>query len=253
MSKERSRNDMGLWRFYYVAATSPLFVTRMIFTEKRMMKHPEKYDSVRKFAFAKRIMKHMRDRGHVRTDYFGKENLPKEGGYILYSNHQGKYDAIGIMLGLDEPTGILMEKKQSERIVAKQVINLTGGYRLDLENPKAQLKTLAELAKDVEEGRRFLIFPEGKWGDNKNNLQKFNAGCFRSSFDSKSPVVPVAIIDSYKGLNGNSLKWVTTQVHFLKPIQYDEYKDMKKNELCDLVKERIQEKINEVLNTRKEG
>lgn len=253
MSKERSRNDMGLMRFYYVAATSPLFVTRMIFTEKHMMKNLDKYDVHKRYAFARKIMKHLRDRGRVRTNYFGMENIPKDGGYIFYSNHQGKYDAIGIMMGIDEPCGILMEKKQSERIVARQVINLTDGYRLDLENPKAQLKTLSEMAKDVENGKRCLVFPEGKWGDNKNTLQKFNAGCFRASYDSKTPVVPVTIIDSYKGLNGNSLKRVTTQVHFLEPIPYEEYKDMKRNELCDLVKERIQAKLDEVLNARKEG
>lgn len=253
MSKERSRNDQGLFRFYYVAVTSPFFVTRMIFTEKYMMKHPEKYDSVKKFKFAKTVMNHMKRRGRVNTDYYGRENLPKEGGYIMYSNHQGKYDAIGIMVGQKEPCAILMEKKQSERIVARQVINLTDGYRLDLDNPKAQLKTLSEMAKDIENGKRCLVFPEGKWGDNKNTLQKFNAGCFRASYDSKTPVVPVTIIDSYKGLNGNSLKRVTTQVHFLEPIPYEEYKDMKRNELCDLVKERIQAKLDEVLNARKEG
>lgn len=251
MSKERSRNDMGLFRFYYVAGSSPLFIIRMLLKEKRILKHPEKYNPQQKFDFAKSIMLHMKRRGRVNTNYYGRENLPKEGGYILYSNHQGKYDAIGIMTDFKTPIGVLMEKKQSERIVAKQVVYMTGGFRLDLDNPKSQLKTLKEVAEAVADGRRILIFPEGKWGDNKNNLQKFNAGCFRSSIDSKTPIVPVAIIDSYKGLNGNSLKRVTTQVHYLKPIYYYEYKDLKKNEICDLVKTRIQEKLDEVLGKTK--
>lgn len=250
MSKERSRNDQGLFRFYFVAGSSPFFVTKMIFKEKYYLKHPEKYDTVKKFEFAKQIMNHMKRRGRVTTNYYGHENLPKEGGYILYSNHQGKYDAIGIMVDQKEPCAILMELKQSTRVVARQVINMTEGYRLDLEHPRNQIGTLNELAKDVANGKRCLIFPEGKWGDNKNNLQKFNAGCFRCSIDSKTPVVPVTIIDSYKGLNGNSLKRVTTEVHYLKPITYEEYKDMNKNELCALVKERIQEKLDERLKMR---
>ena len=143
-----------------------------------------------------------------------------------------------------------MEKKQGTRVVAKQTIQLCDGVLLDLDNPRKQLEQLSELAQKVKSGRGFLIFPEGKWGNNKNNLQKFNAGCFRCSYESQSVVIPVAIIDSYKGLNGNSLKKVTTQVHFLKPIMYDEYKDMKRNELCDLVKQRIQDKIEEVLKKR---
>ena len=250
--KERSTSSMGLFRFYYVAGTSPLFVSTMIFREEYYHKHPEKYSKEQRFKFAKKIMLHMKNRGRVKTDYYGRENLPKEGGYILYSNHQGKYDAIGILTDQKEPCSVLMGRKQGGRVVAKQVLRLTGSETLDLDNPKSQIATLKKVAEQVAEGRRYLIFPEGKWGDNKNTLQKFNAGCFRCSFDSKTPVVPVAIVDSYKGLNGNSLRKVTTQVHYLKPIPYEEYKDLRKNELCDLVKERIQNKLDEVLKKRLE-
>lgn len=250
MSKERSRNDMGLFRFYFVAGSSPLFVSHIILHTKYVMKHVGKYTMEQRDKFVRRIYAHMKRRGRVKTDYFGLENIPEEGGFILYSNHQGKYDAIGILHGVKRQCGILMEKKQGTRVVAKQTIQLCDGVLLDLDNPRKQLEQLSELAQKVKSGRGFLIFPEGKWGNNKNNLQKFNAGCFRCSYESQSVVIPVAIIDSYKGLNGNSLKKVTTQVHFLKPIMYDEYKDMKRNELCDLVKQRIQDKIEEVLKKR---
>ena len=88
----------------------------------------------------------MKKRSRTDTIVTGKENLPKDGGYIMYSNHQGKYDAIGILLAHDTPGGVLMEKKQSERIVAKQVINLVGGIRLDFDDPRQQIKALSQLA-----------------------------------------------------------------------------------------------------------
>lgn len=169
--KERSTSSMGLFRFYYVAGTSPLFVSTMIFREEYYHKHPEKYSKEQRFKFAKKIMLHMKNRGRVKTDYYGRENLPKEGGYILYSNHQGKYDAIGILTDQKEPCSVLMERKQGGRVVAKQVLRLTGSETLDLDNPKSQIATLKKVAEQVAEGRRYLIFPEGKWGDNKNTLQ----------------------------------------------------------------------------------
>lgn len=140
--KERSTSSMGLFRFYYVAGSSPLFVSTMIFREKYYHKHPEKYSKEQNFKFAKKIMLHMKNRGRVKTDYYGRENLPKEGGYILYSNHQGKYDAIGILIDQKEPCSVLMERKQGSRIVAKQVLRLTGSETLDLDNPKSQITTL---------------------------------------------------------------------------------------------------------------
>ena len=33
---------------------------------------------------------------NILIDAFGIENLPKEGGYMMYPNHQGKYDVYGI-------------------------------------------------------------------------------------------------------------------------------------------------------------
>ncbi len=249
---ERSTSSIGLGRFYYVAGTSFVFVPRIVMQSGYYMKHPEKYNAEKRFKLAKVIMNHMKRRGRVKTMYFGRENLPEEGGYVLYSNHQGKYDAIGILTDQKTPCGVLMEKKQGGRVVAKQVVELTGGFLLDLENPREQLKTFKELEKKLADGGRCLIFPEGKWGDNKNTLLPFNAGCFRSSMDSKTPIVPVAIIDSWKGLNGNSLKKVVTEVHYLEPVLYEEYRDMNRKEVCELVKGRIQAKLDEVLGKREQ-
>ena len=57
-------------------------------------------------------------------------------------------------------------------------------------------------------------------------------------------------LDSYKALNGNSLKKCTTQIHYLTPILYEEYKDLKKTEISELVKSRIQTKLDEILEER---
>ena len=237
-------------RFYYVAGSSPYFVVHMLLKYRKYMNHPEKYNREDKYRLAQHIMDHMRRRGRTKTEVFGLDNLPEDTGYIIYPNHQGKYDALGIMLYHDEPMGVLMEKKQSEKIVAKQVIDLVEGKRLDFDDPRQQLRVLNEIGHEVAAGRKYLIFPEGKWGDNKNKLQKFNSGCFRCSIASKTPIVPCVLVDSYKALNGNSLKKCTTQIHYLTPIPYEEYKDLKKTEISELVKSRIQTKLDEILEER---
>lgn len=241
---------MGMLRFYYVAGSSPYFVVHMLLKYHKYMNHPEKYNREDKYWLAQHIMDHMRRRGRTKTEVFGLDNLPNDTGYIIYPNHQGKYDALGIMLYHDEPMGVLMEKKQSEKIVAKQVIDLVEGKRLDFDDPRQQLRVLNEIGQEVAAGRKYLIFPEGKWSDNKNKLQKFNSGCFRCSIASKTPIVPCVLVDSYKALNGNSLKKCTTQIHYLTPIPYEEYKDLKKTEISELVKSRIQTKLDEILEER---
>ena len=44
---------------------------------------------------------------------------------------------------------------------------------------------------------------------------------------------------------------MTSEVHFLEPICYEEYKDLTTRQMADLVKSRIEEKIKEVEESRK--
>jgi 1-acyl-sn-glycerol-3-phosphate acyltransferase, putative len=44
---------------------------------------------------------------------------------------------------------------------------------------------------------------------------------------------------------------ITTYVHYLKPICYEEYKGMKTQEIADLVKIRIEEKIQQEMQAHR--
>ena len=60
---------------------------------------------------------------------------------------------------------------------------------------------------------------------------------------AKCPIVPVAVIDAYKGFDTNSIQPITVQLHYLPPIYYEEYKNMKSTEVAEIVKNRIKETI----------
>ena len=56
---------------------------------------------------------------------------------------------------------------------------------------------------------------------------------------ARCPIVPVAMLNSYQAFDTNSIRPVTVQVHFLKPLSYEEYKDMKSTEIARLVRDQI--------------
>jgi 1-acyl-sn-glycerol-3-phosphate acyltransferase len=208
-------------------------------------KHPEKYSEEDCYCLAQEVIRRVKKASRVTTEYYGVENLPSEGGYIMYSNHQGKYDAIGIISGHKRPCSVLMDSKRSKMFIAKQFVDLLHGQRIDRESTRQQIRALHDLAAEVAEGKIYLVFPEGgyrpKGQDNTTN--DFKYGCFMSSLRSKTPVVPVAIVDSYKLFGINSLKPVTTKVIFLPPIPYEEYSDLKAKDLSLMVKEKIDNEI----------
>ena len=60
---------------------------------------------------------------------------------------------------------------------------------------------------------------------------------------AKAPIVPVALVDSWKVFDLWSLRRVVTKVFYLKPLYYEDYKDMKSVQVCELVYNRICEAV----------
>ena len=206
--------------------------------------HPEKFSEKKRYELDRHVIRIMCKTGKIKTVCFGRENLPKEGGYIMYPNHQGKYDALGIILSHDTPCSLVMDLDKSNSALVREFIDLVGGKRLDKSDVRQAMRIIKEVANDVKAGKRYILFPEGGYEfNNKNHVTEFKPGSFKSATMSKVPIVPVALIDSYKVFNSLNFMPVTVQVHFLKPIPYEEYKGMKTLEIAHLVKGRIEETI----------
>ena len=64
-----------------------------------------------------------------------------------------------------------------------------------------------------------------------------------SEIEQKCPILPIAVIDSFRVLDGKGSAPISMQLHYLPVIPYEEYKDMKPAEVAELVRQRIGEKI----------
>ena len=241
-----------MWRHYYLIVRTILILPGIIGKMRRLAADtgcPEE----ERYEYLKYVVDTMQRTGHIQTEAFGIENLPTEGGYIMYPNHQGKYDAYGIVSVHEKPCTVVMDIAKSNTIFIKEIIDMVKGKRLDKEDVKQAFTIINEIAEEVKQGRRYIIFPEGEYDNQKKNtLIDFKAGCFKATIKSQTPIVPVVLIDSYKAMNSFSVGKVTTQVHFLEPILYEEYKDMKTKQIAELVRGRIQKKLDEVICIERE-
>ncbi len=231
-------------RFYYVIVMRIFSIMYFVPKMAYYAKHPEKYSEQDRYDLALIVINKVRKTARVTTEYYGQENLPEKSGYIMFSNHQDKYDGLGIFAGHKKPCSVLKDKKRSNMFIAKQFIDLLGGQRIEKGSPRQQILALNAIAEEVRNGRNYLVFPEGGYGKKTNNsMTEFKYGCFTSAIKAKCPIVPVAVIDSYKAFGSRSLGKVKTKVIYLKPIPYEEYEGMKAREVCALVRSRILEEI----------
>ena len=238
-------------RFYSVIIFAIPLILYYILAAEYYVRHEEKYDEFKCYQLALRIIKSLKKRARIDTIAIDADKLPAQGGYIMYSNHQGKYDALGIMDVHKEPCTVVMDAEKSRVILTNSVMKLIRGKRLERHDFKQQTKELLALTEETKNGRRYIYFPEGKYEHNGNHLQEFRPGAFKCAKMAKVPIVPVAIYDSHLPFDYNSFKRVTTQVCFMDPIPYEEYKDKSTQEISCMVKELIENKLADLEENRK--
>ena len=205
----------------------------------------DKYPEQEKWDHIQYILKLGVTGGNVDLQVHGLENIPAPGtgGFIMYSNHQGLFDVVAIAATCKTPLGAVMKKELTDVPLLKQIRLCTKSFTMDREDVRQSLEVIRAVTEEVKNGRNYLIFPEGTRSRNGNAMGEFHGGSFRCALKAKCPIIPIAFVDSFKVLDQKGRQPVTVQLHYLDPIAYEEYKDLKTVEIAALVKSRIQEVI----------
>ncbi len=218
----------------------PYYVFGIWWSGKR--KH---YDEEKAYAFVKKVTKAANRAGRVTIKSYGLENIPAENGFIFFPNHQGLFDVLVFLESCPVPFAFVIKKEASRIILLKQVISALRSIAIDREDIRQSLEVINQVAEEVKKGRNFLIFAEGTRSRKGNALLPFKGGTFKSAVKARCPIVPCALIDSFKPFDEKSIRPVTVKLIYLPPIPYEEYCSMKTPEIADMVKNRIEAAIAE--------
>lgn len=219
----------------------PWWWIQLLWYSRKNDRHTEE----ERYALLKKITVNANKGGRVTIKSDGQENIPEKSGFIFYPNHQGMYDVLALIASCDKPLSVIMKKEVKDIIFLKQVRRIMRAKAMDREDVRQSLSVILEVSKEVAAGRNYVIFAEGTRSKMGNRVLDFKGGSFKAATKAKCPIVPVALVDSFVPFDKNTIRPVTVQVHYLPPIDYEEYKDKKTTEIAKLVKEKIEEKISE--------
>lgn len=211
-------------------------------------KHADKYTDEQLIKLVQFIVTRANKGGNVTIKAYGQENLPEQDGFIMYPNHQGMYDMLALVDAAKRPVSAVAKIEVSKVPGLKQIMACLRGFYMDRDDIRQSMGIIKKVTEEVLKGRNYIIFAEGTRSKLGNKLLEFKGGSFKAATKAKCPIVPVALIDSFKPFDTGSIDPVTVQVHFLEPILYDEYKDMKTTEIAETVKSRIEARIAEYEN-----
>jgi len=184
---------------------------------------------------------------NMRVSVVGKENLPQDPGFSIYSNHTSMMDISVLMYKLYEYPIAFLEKEIVKNLflVGKWTPPL-GCITIDRDNDRKGAEAIINVIKNVRNGSTMVIFPEGTRSREIGTLLEFKQGSFRVALKSKAPLVPITIV---KPKNYNSIKWpfkkrITLVIH--KPIPFEELSTMKSLELSQKVEDIIRSSLNTI-------
>lgn len=227
--------------------TRRFYVVPWMFQQIISAGNSKKYTIQERYSKVKNVCHRVNGYAHVNIKCTGTENLPKENGFILTPNHQGLFDVLLMIDTCDKPFSIVMRKNLENIPLLKQVMKALDGKAIDRDDPRQGMQIIKEMSAEISKGRNYVIFPEGTRSRNGNIPGVFKGGSFKSAVKAKAPIVPVALIDSFKPFDIKDTKQVDVQIHYLEPLYYEDYKEMKTVEIAELVKSRIVSKIEETV------
>lgn len=250
-NKDQAHQTRHMFRFYFMILSQPIKAVRIYTTMRKMLKKRDEIPFNERYEYCMKVIDIINKGGRTKPIFVGLENIPS-GTTMFVSNHQGRYDGIGIYSAIkDKPTSFLALKSTMQAPMYYEFFKLLESVYIDDGNIRSQVYAINKMTTMLKEGRNFIVFVEGEYHDNRNELQEFKTGALKAAYDSHVDITPTVLYDSWKVYSISSLKIIEPEIHFLKPIKYEKYKDMSRKELADYIKNLMQIKLDE-LNRIKE-
>ena len=250
-NKDRAHQTRHMFRFYFMILSQPIKAVKIYTTMRKMVKKRDSIPFEERYKYCMKVIDVVNKGGRTRPVFVGEENIPDE-TTMFVSNHQGRYDGIGIYTKLkDKPTSFLALRSTMNAPMYYEFFKLLESVYVDENDVRSHVYAINKMTEMLKEGRNFIVFVEGGYTDNRNELQEFKTGALKSAFDAKITITPIVLYDSWKVYGVSSIKLIEPEVHFLKPLKYDDYKDMTRKELADTIKQMMQSKLDELNQIKK--
>jgi len=186
----------------------------------------------------------------VRLIVTGKENLPKNMNFVVFSNHIEYTDPLYIMQAYKRfPIGFVAKDPLFKYPVLKNLMIGAGCIPITRFADRSALESIIKSIKQVKDGQPMGIFPEGK-RTYCNDLIEFKPGAFKLPQKAKADISPVCLFN----MHDLSKKWriwpTKVYMHILPIVPYEKTKDLDSVQLSKLIFDVINEQMNQFKNNK---
>jgi 1-acyl-sn-glycerol-3-phosphate acyltransferase len=181
-----------------------LFLTNFFGIRLKYIKDYDKRKRIR-LNYAQMVLKKLQ----IEIKIEKEERMPREGQYLIVSNHRGIIDPLIVEIALKD-TEILASWISKKELYSSPFFGLfvrnSGSILLNRENSQMG-KFFSDIKRDVKEmGYSIAIFPEGTRNKSEERLLEFKDGARIIALKNRLPILPIYIETETDRALGNSLK-----------------------------------------------
>lgn len=136
----------------------------------------------------------------------GKQNFPKQGGFIVVSNHASYLDII-LMFGIVPHQFVFMGKAE---LLTWPFLSYVFG-KTDIPVDRISRTSAKQSIKMAEEklhsGISIIIFPEGGMPPTSPEMVRFKNGAFKLAQEQNVPIIPITFINNWKLFSDHTDIW----------------------------------------------
>jgi 1-acyl-sn-glycerol-3-phosphate acyltransferase len=154
----------------------------------------------------------------------GLDNVPKEGGLIFASNHQGAFDILIHLAYMPRHFRFVAKSDLFKIPFFGWYMSLAGYVPIERDVNASAHRTISSVAEVLSSGDCILIFPEGT-RSKTGELGPFKRGSLMAAFSSGADVVPIAISGSYNMMPKKTfiINSVPITIKIGKPISFKRF------------------------------
>ena len=171
--------------------------------------------------------------GRVRVRLLGEEKLPKEGRFVIVSNHRSAFDPVCTLLPLKEYNIAFISKPSNLKLPFIGKLGYGAGFLpIDRENDRAALKSILTAADYLKRGLcSICIYPEGTRSKD-GELLPFHAGSFKIAQRANVPMAVACIRGTEKVRRNFPLRRTAVTLEILEVLPPEQVKAMSTQELA---------------------
>ena len=182
----------------------------LYFTVSRYNRHKKEFDKLRAEGRIEEekalINKYQREfiedfsaRVKLTYDITGEENIPEQGPFMVYCNHQSYADLFASLWLFRNhcQMGYVAKEEWRKFRFLSLAIEYSRSIFLIRHNPREAVKAINEAKALLDQGFNMLIFPEGT-RSRRHEMGDFKHGAFKFAENAKVPVLPITFDGGYK-------------------------------------------------------